>query len=62
MSSPDMSAEDRCPDSVLEIQIGPVRWEVLRDCCIKANGVLAVPETREAGPASTLEKRSKPDI
>jgi transposase, IS6 family len=39
------------------------RWVYLyRDCCIKANGVLAVPETREAGPASTLENRSKPDI
>jgi hypothetical protein len=25
------------------------------DCCIKANGVLAMPESREAGPASTLE-------
>lgn len=36
--------------------------DLRRDCCIKANGVLAVPETREAGPASTLENRSKPDI
>ena len=33
-----------------------------RDCCIKANGVLAMPENREAGPVSTLENRSKLDI
>lgn len=31
-------------------------------CCIKANGVLAMPENREAVPVSTLENRSKLDI
>ena len=42
MSSPDTSAEDRSPDSVLEIQIGPVRWEVLRSLGYFGGAAIAV--------------------
>jgi hypothetical protein len=33
-----------------------------RHCCIKAKGVLAVPQSGDAGPSDTLENRSKPGI
>ena len=31
-------------------------------CCIKAKGVLAVPQSGDAGPSDTLENRNKPGI
>jgi hypothetical protein len=33
-----------------------------RHCCIKAKGVLAVPQSGDAGPSDTLENRNKPGI
>jgi hypothetical protein len=33
-----------------------------RHCCIKAKGVLAVPQSGDAGPSGTLENRNKPGI
>jgi hypothetical protein len=31
-------------------------------CCIKAKGVLTVPQSGDAGPSDTLENRNKPGI
>jgi hypothetical protein len=33
-----------------------------RHCCIKAKGVLAVPQSGVAGPSDTLENHNKPGI
>jgi hypothetical protein len=33
-----------------------------RHCCIKAKGVLAVPQSGDAGPSDTLENHNKPGI
>ena len=43
---------------VLRHEVAVLRSQGSRDCCIKANGVVAMPDSREAGPASTLESRS----
>ena len=39
-----------------------LQQHVQRHCCIKAKGVLGMPQSREAGPSGTLENRNKPDI
>ncbi len=42
---------------------GPVADEDPKGhCCIKAKGVLAVPQSGDAGPSGTLENRNKPGI
>ena len=39
-----------------------LQQHVQRHCCIKAKGVLGMPQSREAGPSGTLENHNKPDI
>jgi hypothetical protein len=43
--------------------VTPTTWPG-RHCCIKAKGegVLAVPQSGDAGPSDTLENRNKPGI
>lgn len=42
MPSPEAYAEEESPDSLLEIQIGPVRWEVLRSIGYFGGAAIAV--------------------
>jgi hypothetical protein len=51
-------ARSRSPTNQAKRHVIPVGGH----CCIKAKGVLAVPQSGDAGPSDTLENRNKPGI
>jgi hypothetical protein len=50
------------PDRPTPVALDRVGVSRSRHCCIKAKGVLAVPQSGDAGPSDTLENRNKPGI
>lgn len=55
-------ADHAASRAVALLQQAMFSHDLTRHCCIKAKGVLAVPQSGDAGPSGTLGNRNKPGI